>query len=744
MKRKKSFLGKLLLVASLIFALNMPMAKTSYAAYEDDITPPTGKLAVESSEGLNITLGIYATDDMCKSEEIMYYISENKIENTARIDSGWKAYKEGAKETFVRSTNEALKYYIVFKDAAGNTSLDFEGGNTEYTVAYNANFDGATAANLPTGMNTKGYFGAPFGIDRNMPTREGYYFWGWSTDAGASAPGYYPGEILPAYLFTGANTSIPLYAIWTKDIEKLATLSNTVKIGDYVNYPVHYTNVNSDGTSLKSTYMGWRVIGIEDDGTVNLVSAGVPLTYYQDGDGTNSESILTNSFTSIPVTSTSNVASNFKQTGFGRYASLEKAFSNNFTTGVRAMTEDDVFEVTKASQMLADTEMDLANAKYANLLATGANYYLATANTSDTNSLWSISSTGNVSAGNSVESGVRPVVSINPQTRALGKDTQGAWKIDILQFEVTFNADGGEGTMKTVKLLDGTEYTLPECKFTAPRGFDFEAWEVNGVTKNVGDVITVTADTEIKVVWDQYIGDYIDYGVDYTDVYTNYEFSGDWAWRILSKEDNEDGTSNLEIISTGVPAQLNYYFEDIDYAKWCATAEQRAEYDGDYYISSSVDNLNVKAAAGLLYNFEKIEFSQGTGYPENNKGLYTAISGNQDTGSGLFKSAKHADKQLKVRSVMHADLKPGNMHTDVTSYTDLATGLFTLQNLAINPHTSGYYWLASPNSGDTMTLCYVRYNGSVYSDIGGKGSVRPVVSISNVQVENDNGVWRIK
>ena len=60
-------------------------------------------------------------------------------------------------------------------------------------------------------------------------------------------------------------------------------LADKVEIGDYVNYPVYYDNVN--GSTLK----GWRVIsknidldGNPSPGTVNLVSAGVPLTYYYD------------------------------------------------------------------------------------------------------------------------------------------------------------------------------------------------------------------------------------------------------------------------------------------------------------------------------------------------------------------------------------------------------------------------------------------------------------------------------
>lgn len=59
------------------------------------------------------------------------------------------------------------------------------------------------------------------------------------------------------------------------------------------------------------------------------------------------------------------------------------------------------------------------------------------------------------------------------------------------------------GTDKTIvnEIKKGTEYTLPECLFTAPDGQVFKAWEVAGEEKAVGNKITVNGDTEITATW---------------------------------------------------------------------------------------------------------------------------------------------------------------------------------------------------------------------------------------------------
>ena len=68
-------------------------------------------------------------------------------------------------------------------------------------------------------------------------------------------------------------------------------------------------------------------------------------------------------------------------------------------------------------------------------------------------------------------------------------------------YKVSFNANGGTGTMADVTGVSG-EYTLPANGFTAPAGKQFKAWSVGGVEKAVGDKITVTANTTVTAVWE--------------------------------------------------------------------------------------------------------------------------------------------------------------------------------------------------------------------------------------------------
>ena len=69
------------------------------------------------------------------------------------------------------------------------------------------------------------------------------------------------------------------------------------------------------------------------------------------------------------------------------------------------------------------------------------------------------------------------------------------------QFKVTFDANGGEGTMADVTKNKDEQYTLPACTFTPPAGKEFKAWQVDGTEKNVGDNIVLNGDKNIKAVW---------------------------------------------------------------------------------------------------------------------------------------------------------------------------------------------------------------------------------------------------
>ena len=67
---------------------------------------------------------------------------------------------------------------------------------------------------------------------------------------------------------------------------------------------------------------------------------------------------------------------------------------------------------------------------------------------------------------------------------------------------ITFDGNGGSGSMGPVTVKAGANYILPECGFTAPADQEFKAWEISGTEYKVGDSYTVLGDTEIKVLWE--------------------------------------------------------------------------------------------------------------------------------------------------------------------------------------------------------------------------------------------------
>jgi len=86
--------------------------------------------------------------------------------------------------------------------------------------------------------------------------------------------------------------------------------------------------------------------------------------------------------------------------------------------------------------------------------------------------------------------GAKIVVSANTTVKAIWEDV----------YVVSFNANGGEGTMAPKTMTKG-EYTLPPCTFSAPEGMKFEAWNIGNKKYASGDKITVTSHTTVTALW---------------------------------------------------------------------------------------------------------------------------------------------------------------------------------------------------------------------------------------------------
>lgn len=82
----------------------------------------------------------------------------------------------------------------------------------------------------------------------------------------------------------------------------------------------------------------------------------------------------------------------------------------------------------------------------------------------------------------------------------------------VLYGTLYFDKNGGSGEMTVQDPLDGTRtnavsvreysnYTLPECGYTAPDGYEFSNWEINGIQYNVGETYAFGQTTTAKAIW---------------------------------------------------------------------------------------------------------------------------------------------------------------------------------------------------------------------------------------------------
>ena len=98
--------------------------------------------------------------------------------------------------------------------------------------------------------------------------------------------------------------------------------------------------------------------------------------------------------------------------------------------------------------------------------------------------------------GDLLAAGGKITVSANTQLVAQWED------IPVVTFTISFDANGGTGTMANVPEIAGA-YALPACAFVAPEGKEFVGWKVNGQgeTLAAGETIQVTANVQLVAQW---------------------------------------------------------------------------------------------------------------------------------------------------------------------------------------------------------------------------------------------------
>ena len=100
------------------------------------------------------------------------------------------------------------------------------------------------------------------------------------------------------------------------------------------------------------------------------------------------------------------------------------------------------------------------------------------------------------------------------------------WKDkEVAEVSITFDPNGGTGTMQPMKVKSGEEFELPECTFTPPAGKEFAGWlAVNGNVYPAGNVATFSIDQSLKATWKDKAE--VDVTQMFTDVEKNWAYPG--------------------------------------------------------------------------------------------------------------------------------------------------------------------------------------------------------------------------
>ena len=141
---------------------------------------------------------------------------------------------------------------------------------------------------------------------------------------------------------------------------------------------------------------------------------------------------------------------------------------------------------------------------------------------------------------------------------------------------ITFDGNGGSGSMGPVTVKAGANYILPECGFTAPADQEFKAWEIGGTEYKVGDSYTVNGDIEIKALWKNSVITPTTYTV------------------TVSNDGNGTGTATPSTAATGTEITLTAMpKEGYHFKEWQVISGGVAIKDDKFLMPN--DNVEVKA-----------------------------------------------------------------------------------------------------------------------------------------------------
>ena len=115
--------------------------------------------------------------------------------------------------------------------------------------------------------------------------------------------------------------------------------------------------------------------------------------------------------------------------------------------------------------------------------------------------------------------GTKVISSYDQSFKATWKDKE------VAKVTISFDPNGGTGTMQPMKVKSGENFTLPECTFTPPEGKEFAGWlAANGTVYPAGDNVISFSSSVLKATWKDTTE--VDVTQMFTDVTKNWAYPG--------------------------------------------------------------------------------------------------------------------------------------------------------------------------------------------------------------------------
>ena len=336
----------------------------------------------------------------------------------------------------------------------------------------------------------------------------------------------------------------------------------------------------------------------------------------------------------------------------------------------------------------------------------------------------------------------------------------------LADFTITFNGNGGSGSMGPVIVKAETNYILPTCGFTAPADQEFKAWQIGGTEYKVGDSYTVRGDTEIKALWENSVITPTTYTVTVsndgkgTGTATPSTAAAGTMISLTATPNEGYRFKEWQVISGGVAIKDDKFLMPNDNVEVKAIFEEDAppvpteftitvKTDGNGTASASPDKavagteIRLTATPNTGYHFKEWQVMSGGVTIKDNKFL-------MPNDNVEVKAIFEKDAPAPTEYTITYDLAGGTAEGNPDTYT-IETRTFTLTN----PTKSGYTFtgwsgtgltgennltvtIEKGSTGDRSYTAHWRYNGSGHSysyytikaTAGAGGSISPSGNVS--------------